>query len=84
MCTTSSFSAASLRGLGSQAICEPEIAAIISARSRTRWVSVIWLKISTRLPRAGGFFSASSMQRTESWMWMKARVWPPVPCTVRG
>ena len=24
------------------------------------------------------------MQRTVSWMLMKARVWPPVPCTVSG
>ena len=24
------------------------------------------------------------MQRQVSWMWMKARVCPPVPCTVRG
>ncbi len=28
--------------------------------------------------------SASSMQRTLSWIWMKARVCPPVPCTVSG
>ena len=23
------------------------------------------------------------MQRTVSWIWMNARVWPPVPCTVK-
>jgi hypothetical protein len=27
---------------------------------------------------------AISMQRAVSEMWMKARVWPPVPYTVRG
>ena len=32
----------------------------------------------------GASDSASSMQRTQSWMWMKARVWPPVPWTVSG
>jgi hypothetical protein len=56
----------------------------IRARSRTRWVSVIWLKTFTRSPRAGGLSSASSTQRTESRTWMKARVWPPVPWTVSG
>ncbi|MNL35311.1 hypothetical protein D3C87_1573360 [compost metagenome] len=64
--TTRSFSGASLRGFGSQAIFAPVIFEIISARSRTRWVSVIWLKISTRPPRAGGLLRAISMQRTES------------------
>lgn len=28
---------------------------------------------------AGGFLTASSVHRTESWMWMNARVCPPVP-----
>ena len=51
--TTSSFSAASLRGLGSQAILAPVSSATRLARSRTRWVSVIWLKILTRSPRLG-------------------------------
>ncbi|MGO7515468.1 hypothetical protein ACC672_37015, partial [Rhizobium ruizarguesonis] len=29
---------------------------------RTRWVSVIWLKISTRAPRAGGFWGTHTEQ----------------------
>ena len=62
----------------------PVISATRWARSRTRWVSVIWLRMLTRPPDCGGLATASSMQRTVSWMLMKARVWPPVPWTVSG
>ena len=49
------------------------------ARSMSVCVSVAWLKISTRSPRAGGFSIAICMQRTVSVIWMNARVCPPVP-----
>jgi hypothetical protein len=44
----------------------PVRSAIIWARSRTRWVSVIWLNICTRSPDLGGFSNAIWMQRTVS------------------
>ena len=84
LATCSSFSSASLRGLGRLATSTPVRSEIIAASSRTRWVSVIWLKIATRSPLAGAFSSASWMHLTVSWMWMNARVWPPVPWTVSG
>ena len=41
--------------------------------------------VEIRIARLLGRVSiASWMQRTVSWMWMNARVWPPVPWTVSG
>ena len=53
MSTSRSFSAASLRGLSTRSISAPVSRATSSARSMTRWISVIWLKIRTRSPRLG-------------------------------
>jgi len=47
-------------------------------------VSVTWLKTLTWSPRVGGFSKAIWMHRTVSRIWIKARVCPPVPCTVNG
>jgi hypothetical protein len=80
--TWSSFSASSLRGLLMKLTATPEREAIICAKSRTLAVSATWLKISTRSPFFGGLSMAILTQRAVSEMWMKARVWPPVPYTV--
>ena len=82
--TTSSFSASSCRGFATCCTSAPKSLATISAMSRTRAVSATWLRISTLSPFFGGLATASSMQRQVSEMWMKARVWPPVPYTVSG
>mmetsp|Transcript_1555 Transcript_1555/g.5998 ORF Transcript_1555/g.5998 Transcript_1555/m.5998 type:complete len:201 (-) Transcript_1555:868-1470(-) len=82
--TSSSFSAASWRGLGRNRAGTPVCVEIMLAMSRTRRVSATWLKISTGAPTAGGLAMASSTHLHVSAMWMKARVWPPVPYTVSG
>src|ERR1700732_746595 len=64
--TYRSLLSASLRGLGRCEIGTPVNPEIISARSMSLKVSVIWLKMRTRSPFWGGFIIASSIQRTVS------------------
>ena len=45
---------------------------------------MIWLSTADPVTGCGGLVIAISMHRTVSRMWMNARVWPPVPCTVSG
>ena len=74
-----SFSAASWRGFARKRASTPVFFEMSSAMSRTRRVSATWLKISGWAPSAGGLLMAISMHLHVSEMWMKARVWPPVP-----
>src|SRR5271156_1724972 len=82
--TSNSLKSASLRGLGAERQRTPVISEIRFARSITRCVSVIWLKMLTRRRLSRGLLTANSMQRTVSRMLIKARVCPPDPLTVSG